>query len=526
MIEFHEALDDGQIPVRIAKRINFGLGYPFFSFNYPLLYHVGDALQRVGLSVLDAFKALLIGAAVISSISMYAWLLPYAGRMAALIGAIFWVIAPYKFLNMYVRGNVAESLGLAMVSLGFLVMDRFVRGGLAGIIVVFYFASFLLSHNITVLVGLPLLFLYAVWITFAFKLEKKRLMYLFGYLVSALAMTAFFWYPAIVEAPLTKLAELRSDYVSYFPTLLDIIYSPWGFGSFARDLVPGKMSVQLGLVHTLIIGVALVLLLVGLWRKHRIVSHIESLVVFFSLIAGVSAFLTLDVSRPVWDAMPILQYVQIPWRFVGYLTLASSVLAAYILSTLPKLAKCITSVLLVGLLFYSNRNHIRVNQYIPFENPFEKSEIYGPSTTSKDEHMPLWAPHIYEAPKPDGDIFPATAGTSKRGVWQSNVHKFTVSFSADAAFRDNTSYFPGWTAQVDGQSVPIRYRDDPFGRLFVSVPKGDHVVSFRFGEPLYRKVADIVSLLALVFFLANLVVKGLKYKSEAIIKDQKFSGKA
>ena len=138
--------------------------------------------------------------------------------------------------------------------------------------------------------------------------------------------------------------------------------------------------------------------------------------------------------------------------------------------------------------------------------------------------MPLGAPHIYEAPNPDGDIFPATAGTSQRGVWQSNVHKFTVSLSADAAFRDNTSYFPGWTAYVDNQRVPIRYQDDAFGRLLVSVPKGEHVVSFRFGEPRYRMTANIVSVVATIFalfvfvwvtFLSNKRQKGILQKVDA-----------
>lgn len=497
MIEFHEAVNDGQMPVRIAKRINFGLGYPFFEFNYPLVYYLGDGLQRLGLSPLDAFKGILVGATVLSGFSFFFWLLPYTGTLASVVGAIFWVIAPYKFLNMYVRGNVAEYLGLAMVSVGLLVVDRYVRKQTNAYVVIGYFVLFLLSHNITVLIGLPLLFLYGIWA------DKQSVWRLSFYLVFALCMTAFFWIPAMVEAPMTKLSELRSDYVSYFSTFRDIIYSPWGFGSFDAGPTPGKMSVQLGLVHTFISIVAMFL-----WFTSR---RKNNFVVFFGLLIPVWIFLTLPISRPLWDTLLPLQFVQIPWRYVGYLTLSASVLASYVVWKMPTRVRWVGAIMLVILLGYANRNHIRVNQYILFENPFAIAQIYGPSTTSKDEHMPLWAPHIYETPNQQGDIFPPSAGTSERIVWKSNKHIFTVSLSQNAEFRDNTSYFPGWSAQVDGKPVPIRYRDDQFGRLLVSVPRGVHTVTFRFGEPPYRKVADIVSFLATVFFLANSVRKGLKY---------------
>lgn len=38
LIEFDRALNDGQFPVRWSKRLNWGLGYPFFNYNYPLNY--------------------------------------------------------------------------------------------------------------------------------------------------------------------------------------------------------------------------------------------------------------------------------------------------------------------------------------------------------------------------------------------------------------------------------------------------------------------------------------------------------
>ena len=58
-------------------------------------------------------------------------------------------------------------------------------------------------------------------------------------------------------------------------------------------------------------------------------------------------------------------------------------------------------------------------------------------------------------------------------------------------------YFPGWTASIDGQPVPLDL-DAPNATMRVQMPAGDHLVDFRFGETVLRQAADGLSLAALV----------------------------
>jgi len=325
-------------------------------------------------------------------------------------------------------------------------------------------------------------------------------------LIVAAAMTSFFWVPVVVESKLTKLAELGEDYVMYFPTLKEVMYSSWGFGQYIQGLVPGKMSPQIGLVHEGIFVIVFLYAIISLFKKRK---KNHTLLWFFIGATLVSLFFMLPYSRFLWDRIFLLRFIQIPWRFLGIIAFCLSFLVGCIIQVIavPRFLKWFGCVLLVAVVIYANRNHIRVNQNIVFTNPFEKSLIYGPSTTSKDEHMPKAAPRIYMAPDPNGTIIASAGGVSTRTVWTTNMHTFDISMPVAGAFRDNTSYFPGWSAKLDGKDVGLLYNEDEYKRLRISVPAGEHSVVFEFQEIWYRRIFDIVSLVTFVSFGIWILVK-------------------
>ena len=477
---------DVQVPVRLAKRVNYGLGYPFFNFNYPLVYYLGEGFHLTGLSFVDSFKALLILSVLLGAFSMYVFMLGHTNRLGAFVAATLFTVAPYKFLDMYVRANPAESLGLAIIPLVLWSIDRLIaRERFAMLFVILSQGVLLLSHNISAAIGFPFEFFYLLFRIWGKRDILTRYICAFGV---TLLVTAFFWVPVLVETRLTHLTELASDYRSFFPTLGEIIYSPWGFGGFVKGAAAGKMSPQIGLVHSLLFAISIIFFI----RQRP----------FFIISSLVFLFLALPYSTFVWDTLMPLQYVQIPWRFVGFIILCVSITTGVLITKIkPYPLAFLSTILLIIILFYSNRNHIRVNKYIEFHNPFEVSEIYGPSTTSKDEHMPKWAPRIYTPPIANGEVFPVGSGKSKRTLWKSNDHLYTVVMNNEGEFRDNTSYFPGWRAYIDGGEVPILYKEDPMGRLRVRLSKGEHSLQFRFIEPWYRAVADLVSVISFIIVI-------------------------
>jgi uncharacterized membrane protein YfhO len=80
-----------------------------------------------------------------------------------------------------------------------------------------------------------------------------------------------------------------------------------------------------------------------------------------------------------------------------------------------------------------------------------------------------------------------------------------TSSSADAWLVLSDTYYPGWTATVDGQSVMV-LRGDVLFRT-VAIPGGEHDVEFRF-EPASVKIGLPISIGALVVLLGVLAVAG------------------
>lgn len=498
MEEFHESFMDGQIPVRLAKRINHGTSYPFFNFNYPLIYYFGEALHLFGFSFVSVFKVIMFLSILIGAVGMYFFALLHLDRMGAFVSSIFFTIAPYKFLNIYVRGNPAESFALSLIPILFFAIEQVLKKNRwGGIILTSILTLLILSHNITAMIAILLGILYFLFRLKFVKKDKKIILKHFSlYFFFALLLSAFFWVPVIIESPQTKISELTWDYRDSFPSLQELIYSPWGFGAYKQGDFPGKMSPQIGVLHEFMIVFGIGFLL---FRKRN------RMLLFFLTVSLLAFFLATPASKILWDSFYPLRLVQIPWRFVGYVVLGASFIAGFLVYTIKyRILQIVATAILLILLLYTNRNHVRVNMYIDYESPFLEKDVYDLSTTSKSEHMPKFAPYIYKDPNPDGDIVLPSVGESKRLVWKSNYHAFDVTTYEDALFRDNTSYFPGWRATIDGQETEILHKEDQLVRLLVKVPKGTHRVEFFFGEPWYRLVADIISLSTMIgisFFL-------------------------
>lgn len=513
IIEFASSLQDGQFPVRLAKGINYGLGYPYFNFNYPFIYYFALVFYFLGFGAVASFKILLFVSVLLSGIGMYLFARLFFNKISALTAALFYVLVPYRFLNMYVRGAVAEAFALGLLPFLFLSVELLLRKKRFSLsLFVLTLSILIMSHNITVFLTAPLLTVY-----FLLRVSGKKnkiellLKYISGFFLSAL-LTAFFWFPALYESRLTKLAELTEDYRLFFPSVQEMIYSPWGFGPYLQGSVPGKMSPQIGLIHVGVAVLVVALLSYRLLLRKR--EEKDFLILGFILVAVICFFLLFPFSIFLWDHVFYLQLVQHPWRLAGYIVFCIAFSAGYVMSMFKNKVLSIGLIIFFLLVLgYFNRNHIRVNMYVEFYNPFESSLTYGPSTTSKDEHMPRHAPRVFEQPS-EGDLFASTSGTFERTVWKSNYHKFKLDLSQAAEFRDNTSYFPGWQVFIDGKKAPLLHEKDEFYRLRVAVPAGKHIVESKFGEPEYRLIADIVSLVTLACVVIMCVLQCLIWQKQ------------
>jgi hypothetical protein len=97
-----------------------GLGAPVFYFYPPMPFWSAAIIGGAGhgwLSPGDALKAAELFFLALSGFTMFAWLKLRAGDMAALLGALLFMIAPYHLDDHYVRGAFAEFAAIAFLPL-------------------------------------------------------------------------------------------------------------------------------------------------------------------------------------------------------------------------------------------------------------------------------------------------------------------------------------------------------------------------------------------------------------------------
>ncbi len=105
---FYQSLADGHIVPRWAGNLNWGYGHPVLMFLYPLPSYLASMFHWWGITLVDSVK-LVFGVAFISSgVAMYLWVSSLWGLYPGLISALLYTFAPYRFVDLYVRGAIGE----------------------------------------------------------------------------------------------------------------------------------------------------------------------------------------------------------------------------------------------------------------------------------------------------------------------------------------------------------------------------------------------------------------------------------
>lgn len=471
---FHEALRDGQFPVRYLGRLNHEFGYPVATFLYPGYLYLTEPLVIAGFTFVDAIKIMFALTMVSSGFFTYLWLCKLFDKWSALIGALVYLYTPYHLVDMYSRGSLGELLALTTVPFILWNIERrslfFSAIGVAGLI---------LSHNIMAALFLPVIVCYAYFRDT--EKVKKRILSTIVLILFGLGIASFFWIPALLELPYTVFNQTKiSEWQQYFAPIARI----------------GGLPLVLLLTTVLML----------IFRKRfadkeslfRVTNHV-GLLIFFLALGVVSVFFSSSLSAVLWHVLPVT-FIQFPFRFLSLEIVSVAFLAAYLLSAIHHNAFRVIYGLVIVLALI-------INAYPYFRNiqPFDKGEGFyvtnQSTTTTRDEYMPVW---VKEKPvqrvdkkveiiQGNGEISNITI-SNKRIV-------FDVSLSSNAVIQINKLYWPGWTVSVDGMDELLDY-ENPKGVMTVTIPSGKHAVVLSFDETPLRLIADtvsIVSFLLLVF---------------------------
>lgn len=500
---FFGSLAEGNLVPRWAGNLNMGYGHPALEFYYPAPSYIIAPLYVLGFSFVDSIK-ILFGLAYIGSIVvMYAWAKESWGEIAGLVAAILYGFAPYRFVDMYIRGAVGEQLAFFWMPLILLTFIKYAR---EQSLVWFYLGVFslvglFLSHNVVVIMFLPLVGLYIFYLTFFVAARRK--MFVIGSLLMVflgLTLSAFYWLPAYLEGKYTlRDIVTTGQFSDRFVSWNDFIISPWRYGGGS------EFTKALGWPHVFFTFLSLVF--IKTLSREKVYFLGGSLILFF-----MALFIMTKESKILWNNITLLQKFQFPWRFLTITTLLSSVVGGVVVSVLAKRTSLLGVILILIVITASTVQMWKAKSYTVYADEYF-TQGYNGTTDSSGENSPIWSVRFMESPANahleaiDGK---ADIREEKRFTTR---HEYTVYIKEKTRLVENTLYFPGWKVFANGQELPLEFQDPRFrGLMTFFLEPGTYAVSIVFSDTKLRKMANLVSIGSISLLGLSLLVRGVVWK--------------
>lgn len=476
---FHQTLAAGQIPVRFVDRLNNNYGYPVFNFLYPLPFYLAEIPRILGFGFVESIKIITIAATLGSVVAMFWALSQKFKKEASFAGAVIYLFAPYRFVDLYVRGSFGENVAFLFIPLILGSILKIIKGNKLFLpMLSFFIAGLILSHNVMAFLFLPIL------LVIGLILAKSSRINIFAAFLGGLIISLFYWLPALYDLQFVKFSQIKISEISvHLVNFSRLIIPSWGFGNLPSG--ENGFSPQIGIVAIALFISAIIF---------RLVEKKKNLIVDFSLILFLlSAFLMLGFSLSFWILVPLTDLIQFPWRLLAIIVFASSILSAYVIDKSDQ--KLITATIIILAAVISTAVYTKPKAFIEREEPFYSTN--EDTTTVRDEYMPIWVkekPHGRANEK--SEIVSGNARIVKQTIKAVN-YKTTIESESESEILVNSVYFPGWQVKVDGQNQIIDYQNKN-GLITFRLSKGKHEAIIRYGKTPIHLISEIISLLSFI----------------------------
>ena len=488
--QFTHALQSGDFPVRWMDGFaNYGMPMgvivqqttPYLGALFNLLLHN---------TVLSYNLVVLVGT-FLSLYFFYLFLRLHFSEKAALLGTIVFAFAPYRIINVYIRGDIPEFFAhvffpVICIGLYYWIVERHAKGlailfiGLVGI---------LLTHPFTLVIGS---FLFVPY-TIALLIKEKRSLLDMSFIlppigVALLALGAAGYYIIPLFSEIKYFYYGRSGQ-GLLPgqnlTLTNYLGDHWYY--FTRNDIDVRGHViHLGLFESIIIGVGPVY-----WYLK------DKKSVFIPLVVGVFAvlaFFTTQYADPIYLHIKLLGGIQHNWRMFTSIVFIAPLLITYIQNKLK------STYLFWGIIF------LIIIMRVP--------QLYGKNFLQEPDTKYYWNKvnlhgnilnTVWTGPTEDypvkqhkGEII-AGQGIIIRHTESNSWRTYEVRAQSELRMVDNTFYFPGWHVYVDGVEATIEFQDMNYrGVITYKVPPGTHTILVQFTNTKVRLLGNIITAFSLV----------------------------
>jgi hypothetical protein len=499
-----QAIADGQVPPRWFAEFDGGYGSPYPSFYAMLFYYAAAGINALGMNVgaaveLSAFLAIVMAAIGIFVLARSLW-----GVGAGLLSAALYTYAPYHLVDAFVRGALSELAAFAWFP--FIVYTTYqailTHRKTWLVLSALSIAGLVLTHNLMPIIFLPVILtvlgLVAVLIGHSRRARWAGLGAVGVSAVLGLLVSAYLWLPIVVERSL-----LRLEYFLQYDFHGDFVSRGTMFAWASSE--PPYTSVGLILVGAAIVG-SLVVVWSGSRSSHRLLA-------LGALAAGVFfLFMATRRSAWIWEHVPLLPLVQFPWRFLAPASFCLALAAGPFARLFGnEQAGWGVAIVLGTAIYIQSGPLIHIAHQIDaatIENMPICQEVWGtqdyrPATSRtlfwRGETPPADPADPHVLLPCEGSLTLSSAGDAQVRSISRQGTRWEVQYAAErpASATIPQFYFPGWSARVDGVSIPVGPSAGN-GLVQVSLPAGEHSLEVEYHDTPVRASSDVLSLLGIV----------------------------
>lgn len=504
VLGMQEYFGSGQIFVRWFPDLNWGHGGPMFNFYPPLFYFIASALSAVLGNPSLAVNLTLLALWFLSGVTMFFLVRHYWGGWAGLVSAAAYIFAPYHVVDVYTRGAYAEFAAFTLLPFILLALTRLTETLKASwfLSVALSTAALFLAHNATCLMFMPFVVLYGLMLLITTRSSRWKSGWLMAVsLALGALMAAFFWVPALTETAFIRTDFLVHGRYYYWKNFLDwtaVLNPPWPLPAGQRFSFDG-IYFDIGGWQVLLAAATIIML-----ARSRRARLEKGKLLFFLAVAVLSFLMVLPLSRPVWESLPMIHFVQLPWRYLVLATLGLSVLAggwlAVVFDRRAKAAGTFLCILLLGLSGTLTTSPPPMER-APAATP--QQQIFSTFLIGEGERTPRWIARPPARPALEKVVLAGGQIRMAKFVSPSRVeHTFLVQAAVPSVLVANIFYYPGWHVYIDGKETRIE-PDPVHGRIFFTVPPGEHSVRIKLEQTPVQFWSIVISWAAFVALLGS-----------------------
>jgi 6-pyruvoyl-tetrahydropterin synthase-like protein len=493
LADIDQQLEWGHLRAHFAENAAQGKGLPVWIYYSQWVYWPALLAVALGAGPLVALKLVYCASLLVCTAGCYRLLRLHADAGAASFGTLLFMTSNYVVGEVFQRSAYAEFMSVSLLPFVLAALNCAIRRrNLASKAQAALFAAIMiLCHPLSFMNSGVLLLAYAAFVALDAKLPPRRILGAAWPLVLALALTAFYWLPAVIETRFVMAGKGART------PLEDTFLSLGSYLNFSG-------ITNLGFVLSLLAAVVALYFVRSVFlpsaRRAR---------ACWPLVVAVLAYflLTLRISEPLYDHVSLLAANLWVWRVLFQMTLLVVIVVVVNLGTLAESLKgdgtraalaAIAVLQAVALVVWNTNSELSTRRLSREEIA---TQVAIESQRVGDFGIDEYLPNPNQVPRPP-ETCREILTVPRGGRYEMSV--IVAAGDADSCIHIPRFWNTRFEARFDGKKLPV-YADSN-GEILIAPRGGAGRIDVRFGRPAYVTAASLVSLIALGLLVAMFAV--------------------